>query len=169
MRLGGMACRTMIKIIAGLQVLGIIDEPIAAAIASGLDKKGGESLIIVYDLRGERWRCPASARFYPPPRATAPRAIYRHIRTRSPGPYREEDVLLSLQLLAYLTKYPHVRQAFYKPRAVFNPTLQVCSSAVFVLSYLFGFDTATAPIFALRVEGSALCSSHSVGVADTVC
>jgi hypothetical protein len=41
------------------------------------------------------------------------------------GPYREEDVLLSLQLLAYLSKYPHVRQAFYKPRAVFNPALQV--------------------------------------------
>ncbi|KIJ35499.1 hypothetical protein M422DRAFT_232923 [Sphaerobolus stellatus SS14] len=42
------------------------------------------------------------------------------------GPYREEDVLLSLQLLAYLSKYPHVRQAFYKPRAVFNPAMQVC-------------------------------------------
>lgn len=33
-------------------------------------------------------------------------------------PYREEDVLLSLQLLAYLSKYPHVRQAFYQPRNV---------------------------------------------------
>jgi hypothetical protein len=33
-------------------------------------------------------------------------------------PYREEDVLLSLQLLAYLSKYPHVRQAFYMPRSV---------------------------------------------------
>ncbi len=33
-------------------------------------------------------------------------------------PYREDDVLLSLQLLAYLSKYPHVRQAFYKPRSV---------------------------------------------------
>ncbi|TFK73683.1 hypothetical protein BDN72DRAFT_893855 [Pluteus cervinus] len=28
------------------------------------------------------------------------------------GPYRDEDVLLSLQLLVYLSKYPHVRQAF---------------------------------------------------------
>lgn len=37
------------------------------------------------------------------------------------GPYRDEDVLLSLQLLAYLSKYPHVRQAFYKQRATFHP------------------------------------------------
>ena len=37
------------------------------------------------------------------------------------GPYRDEDVLLSLQLLAYLSKYPHVRQAFYKPRPGFHP------------------------------------------------
>ncbi|KZT31909.1 hypothetical protein SISSUDRAFT_1133444 [Sistotremastrum suecicum HHB10207 ss-3] len=36
------------------------------------------------------------------------------------GPYREEDVLLALQLLAYLSKYPHVRQAFYKPRNYLN-------------------------------------------------
>jgi hypothetical protein len=37
------------------------------------------------------------------------------------GIYRDEDVLLGLQLLAYLSKYPHVRQAFYKPRASFHP------------------------------------------------
>lgn len=37
------------------------------------------------------------------------------------SPYRDEDVLLSLQLLAYLSKYPHVRQAFYKPRTTFHP------------------------------------------------
>ena len=36
-------------------------------------------------------------------------------------PYRDEDVLLSLQLLVYLSKYPHVRQAFYKPRVTFYP------------------------------------------------
>ncbi|TDL19291.1 hypothetical protein BD410DRAFT_842201 [Rickenella mellea] len=34
---------------------------------------------------------------------------------------REEDVLLSLQLLAYLSKFPHVRQAFYKLRTSFHP------------------------------------------------
>lgn len=51
-----------------------------------------------------------------------PPSIARH----DAGPYREEDVLLSLQLLAYLSKYPHVRQAFYKPREVFNPVLKVC-------------------------------------------
>ena len=38
--------------IAGLQVLRIINEPTAAAIAYGLDKRGGESQIIVYDLGG---------------------------------------------------------------------------------------------------------------------
>ena len=41
--------------------------------------------------------------------------------TLPPGPYKDEDVLLGLQLLAYLSKYPHVRQAFYKPRASFHP------------------------------------------------
>ena len=42
------------------------------------------------------------------------------------APYRDEDVLLSLQLLAYLSKYPHVRQAFYKPRVAFHPaTIQL--------------------------------------------
>ena len=38
--------------ISGLNVLRIINEPTAAAIAYGLDKKGGESQIIVYDLGG---------------------------------------------------------------------------------------------------------------------
>ena len=38
--------------IAGLQVVRIINEPTAAAIAYGLNKKGGESQIIVYDLGG---------------------------------------------------------------------------------------------------------------------
>jgi len=38
--------------IAGLQVLRIINEPTAAAIAYGLNKKGGETQIIVYDLGG---------------------------------------------------------------------------------------------------------------------
>jgi len=39
-------------VIAGLNVLRIVNEPTAAAIAYGLDKKGGESQIIVYDLGG---------------------------------------------------------------------------------------------------------------------
>ena len=39
-------------IIAGLQVLCIINEPTAATIAYGLDKKGDESQIIVYNLGG---------------------------------------------------------------------------------------------------------------------
>lgn len=50
---------------------------------------------------------------------------HHHHRDSDTGPYRDEDVLLALQLLAYLSKYPHVRQAFYKPRPAFHPaTLQ---------------------------------------------
>ncbi|KAL0574589.1 hypothetical protein V5O48_007374 [Marasmius crinis-equi] len=45
-----------------------------------------------------------------------------HSSHSSPSsPYRDEDVLLGLQLLAYLSKYPHVRQAFYKKRDSFHP------------------------------------------------
>lgn len=39
-------------VIAGLNVARIINEPTAAAIAYGLDKKGGEKNILVYDLGG---------------------------------------------------------------------------------------------------------------------
>jgi heat shock protein 5 len=39
-------------VIAGLNVLRVVNEPTAAAIAYGLDKKGAESQIIVYDLGG---------------------------------------------------------------------------------------------------------------------
>ncbi|KAH7098471.1 hypothetical protein BKA62DRAFT_622554, partial [Auriculariales sp. MPI-PUGE-AT-0066] len=42
-------------------------------------------------------------------------------RYQEDGPYREEDVLIALQLLAYLSKYPHVRQAFYKKRGDPDP------------------------------------------------
>jgi molecular chaperone DnaK (HSP70) len=38
--------------IAGLNVVRIINEPTAAAIAYGLDKKGGEHNILVFDLGG---------------------------------------------------------------------------------------------------------------------
>lgn len=46
---------------------------------------------------------------------------HHHYRDTDSGPYRDEDVLLSLQLLAYLSKYPHVRQAFYQSRTSFHP------------------------------------------------
>lgn len=39
-------------VIAGLEVLRIINEPTAAAIAYGMDKKSGEKTIIVFDLGG---------------------------------------------------------------------------------------------------------------------
>lgn len=58
---------------------------------------------------------------------------HRHFGEREEnGPFKEEDVLLSLQLLAYLSKYPHVRQAFYKKRLSFHPAtaqLQFAGSA----------------------------------------
>jgi molecular chaperone DnaK (HSP70) len=41
-------------IIAGLNVLRIINEPTAAAIAYGLDKKSKEENILIYDLGGKR-------------------------------------------------------------------------------------------------------------------
>ncbi|EJD34714.1 hypothetical protein AURDEDRAFT_26197, partial [Auricularia subglabra TFB-10046 SS5] len=47
-------------------------------------------------------------------------------------PYREEDVLIALQLLAYLSKYPHVRQAFYKKRVEATPK---CVDLSFFLSF----------------------------------
>lgn len=52
-----------------------------------------------------------------------------HHRDTDSGPYKDEDVLLGLQLLAYLSKYPHVRQAFYKPRVSFHPATAAMSSA----------------------------------------
>lgn len=39
-------------VIAGLNVARIINEPTAAAIAYGLDKRGGEKNILVFDLGG---------------------------------------------------------------------------------------------------------------------
>ncbi|TFK84270.1 hypothetical protein K466DRAFT_527585 [Polyporus arcularius HHB13444] len=57
---------------------------------------------------------------------------HHHARDIDAGPYRDEDVLLSLQLLAYLSKYPHCRQAFYKPRTSFHPaTAQISNEGRF--------------------------------------
>lgn len=57
----------------------------------------------------------------PTPRPSHRHHHHHHPAAEDQGPFREEDVLLSLQLLAYLSKYPHVRQAFYKPRLSFHP------------------------------------------------
>jgi hypothetical protein len=46
---------------------------------------------------------------------------HHHHHHDSGCPHRDEDVLSALQLLAYLSKYPHVRQAFYQPRTSFHP------------------------------------------------
>ncbi|SGY83143.1 BQ5605_C009g05620 [Microbotryum silenes-dioicae] len=45
-------------------------------------------------------------------------------QSRSSGlHYRDEDVLLSLQLLAYLSKYPHVRSVFHSPHDAVHPEM----------------------------------------------
>ena len=66
-----------------------------------------------------------------PARFRAPRTTHgqgvQHER-HPEGPYRDEDVLLSLQLLAYLSKYPHVRQHFYKTRPSFHPATQMLAN-----------------------------------------
>ncbi|KAG7092054.1 hypothetical protein E1B28_008435 [Marasmius oreades] len=61
-----------------------------------------------------------------PPFSGRPSSSHHHISHTHPiSPYRDEDVLLGLQLLAYLSKYPHVRQAFYKKRDCFHPAAVV--------------------------------------------
>ncbi len=72
-----------------------------------------------------RAAAPANLRAGPATAALTGIHHHHHHRDSDSGPYRDEDVLLALQLLAYLSKYPHVRQAFYKPRPAFHPaTLQ---------------------------------------------
>ncbi|KAF8649261.1 hypothetical protein AX16_005914 [Volvariella volvacea WC 439] len=65
----------------------------------------------------------------PMARRTSSTGTAHHHRDNESGPYRDEDVLLGLQLLAYLSKYPHVRQAFYKPRASFHPATGTLQTA----------------------------------------
>ena len=60
---------------------------------------------------------PVTTEIVPPPS----RHHHHHHHHESGCPHRDEDVLSALQLLAYLSKYPHVRQAFYQPRTSFHP------------------------------------------------
>ena len=77
-----------------------------------------------------------------------------HHRAEEPRPCREEDFFLSLQLLAYLSKYPHVRQAFYKPRLSFHPATAVPQTQTHTSSSMTASDAwrksgATAASFSL--------------------
>ncbi|KAI8995708.1 hypothetical protein BD414DRAFT_480355 [Trametes punicea] len=64
---------------------------------------------------------------------------HHHSRETETTPYRDEDVLLSLQLLAYLSKYPHCREAFYTMRPSFHPaTLQLANDSRFAQSSASG-------------------------------
>ncbi|TFK47886.1 hypothetical protein OE88DRAFT_1665581 [Heliocybe sulcata] len=88
---------------------------------------------------------------------------HHHRDSAETGPYRDEDVLLSLQLLAYLSKYPHVRQAFYKPRASFHP-------ATVNLPQRNGYQaTAGSSVSASAASGSssATPASRAVGLGST--
>ena len=60
---------------------------------------------------------PVTTEIVPPPS----RHHHHHHHHESGCPHRDEDVLSALQLLAYLSKYPHVRQAFYQARTSFHP------------------------------------------------
>ena len=61
---------------------------------------------------------PVTTEIAPPP---SRHHHHHHHHHESGCPHRDEDVLSALQLLAYLSKYPHVRQAFYQPRTSFHP------------------------------------------------
>lgn len=72
----------------------------------------------------------------PSPSNFSGRSNSHHARESDSGPYRDEDVLFGLQLLAYLSKYSHVRQAFYKPRPSFHPsTVNYTNSRYTTLRY----------------------------------
>jgi heat shock protein 5 len=60
--------------IAGLTILRIINEPTAAALAYGIDKRGEEARVLVYDLGGGAATSPLSQQLL--------MALYRHARCK---------------------------------------------------------------------------------------
>ncbi|KAI0350438.1 hypothetical protein OH77DRAFT_1431059 [Trametes cingulata] len=89
---------------------------------------------------------------------------HHHARETETGPYRDEDVLLSLQLLAYLSKYPHCREAFYTMRPSFHPaTLQLANEARYGQSSSSGSNGASS---SAASSASASASSSSSRVAQ---
>jgi hypothetical protein len=88
-----------------------------------------------------------------------------HGRDMDTGPYRDEDVLLSLQLLAYLSKYPHVRQAFYKPRITFHPASVNLPGARYGMGIGLGLETDKQGIKGAGASAEASSSSPSGPVA----
>lgn len=81
---------------------------------------------------------------------------HHHAREAETGPYRDEDVLLSLQLLAYLSKYPHCREAFYTMRPSFHPaTLQLASEG------RYGQASSSSTTSGASVPASAATASSS--------
>ncbi|KAI0710354.1 hypothetical protein C8T65DRAFT_777917 [Cerioporus squamosus] len=132
------------------RAVGIVTDATAPTATAGLDMPSDAHIIIndeggvedgIVSLEtnddfamGAPPGAPGALEGPPPPRTNTIRAgntgnngtpshhhHHHHPREVDSGPYRDEDVLLSLQLLAYLSKYPHCRQAFYKPRTSFHP------------------------------------------------
>ncbi|GAA5997580.1 MYND-type zinc finger protein MUB1 [Rhodotorula paludigena] len=60
---------------------------------------------------------PTRSAAVPAPALVAPQAAAAAARGDAALHFRDEDILLSLQLLAYLSKYPHVRSIFHAPSA----------------------------------------------------
>lgn len=116
---------------------GTIDASASASASDCADEEEGESRVVADEV---------SIKATPRPRGREPMDVDMNAETPrvqrnipieedidSPTPeipqvYREEEVLLSLQLLAYLSKYPHVRHFFHNADVrgglFFNPLWQ---------------------------------------------
>ena len=87
---------------------------------------------------------PAAAAAAPAPASAAPSAPAPTTEDDGALHFREEDILLSLQLLAYLSKYPHVRSLFHAPSAALVASASTRMPAAHGPSSSSSSSTATA-------------------------
>ena len=83
---------------------------------------------------------------------------HHHHRVIDMGPYRDEDVLLNLQLLAYLSKYSHRWQDFYKS------CTRLCPAPAQLMSEARG-GLSSASSSGSSSRANAGCGSSSAGSA----
>ena len=106
-------------------------------------------------------------------------------RMSDEGPYREEDVLIALQvrltsfvgvwvltswglqLLAYLSKYPHVRQAFYKKRGDVGTAASTSKYGRFIIGFWCVADAGVQDD-RTAANGSWTCTSSRI-LAEWLC